>query len=161
MPLVSAPESNVVGGVPVGAGNYTHSIAISGDGTRAFVSHWDGGYFTMDTSDFARAMPAPVFRPLGAQSVPYSYTPTAFGNTHSAVPLSGTDDAVVGDEIYATTDGCPFGWMRIVNVGDATQPPHQVGEYKLPENAKSQCSGSLAGDKNANGETAITSVSRR
>ena len=43
--------------------------------------------------------------------------------------------------------------MRIVNLGDASTPPHQVGEYKLPENNSAQCNGGLAGDKNANGQT--------
>lgn len=135
----SPREENLVGGVEVGAGSYAHSISVSPDGREAYLSYWDGGFFTIDTSDFADDLPVKVARPKGAMTVPYLYAPGEFGNTHSAVPVRGTDTIVVADEIYVTTDGCPFGWLRTIDKGSLTEPPAQVGEFRLVENTEAGC----------------------
>lgn len=150
-PLVSATESNLVGGVPAGAGRYSHSISLSADGRRASMSQWDGGFLTLDTSDFADAVSPPVFKPLIAESIPLLYEGHP-GNTHSAVALPGTNDMIVGDEIYVTTDGCPFGWMRVLDKGDASHAPTQIGEFRLPENNPAACAGVFSSDLNADGK---------
>ncbi|HVL33811.1 MAG TPA: hypothetical protein VM600_09565, partial [Actinomycetota bacterium] len=120
-------------------GNYAHSISLSDDGTEAYISYWDGGYFTMDTTAFTLGAPAGAFAPKGAMSAPFRYPLGEAGNTHSAVRIPGTDTVVVGDEIYISTDGCPFGWMRTVDIGDAATPPRQVGEFRLAENRSENC----------------------
>ncbi|MHB8513018.1 MAG: LVIVD repeat-containing protein [Actinomycetota bacterium] len=150
-PYASAWESNLVGGVPVGAGRYTHSISLSPDGTKAYVSQWDGGFFTLDASTFAQAKPKGALLPLGAQSIPL-FALTAPGNAHSAVAIPGTNDIVGGDEIYVTTDGCPFGWMHIFDQGNQTTPPSEIAQFRLPENQANQCSGVFAGDRNSAGQ---------
>jgi hypothetical protein len=149
-PGISATEANLEGGVPAGYGRYTHSISISPDGTRAFLSQWDGGFLTLDTSLFAKELPAATLLPAGLMSVPL----LAFnkpGNAHSAVMLPGTNDLVVGDEIYVTTDGCPFGWMRVIDRGSLLAPARVLSQFKLPENNALACSGKLTSDRNANG----------
>jgi len=150
-PLASATEPNVQPPVPAGAGRYSHSISISPDGTRAYISQWDGGYFTMDTSDFASASPAPVMKPVGLGSVPILATDTP-GNTHSAVRLAGTNDVVVGDEVYETSGGCPFGWMHVVDTGSPATTPSALSTFKLAENNSSACNGAMSTDRNANGQ---------
>lgn len=150
--LASTTEANLVGGVPAGAGRYTHSISLSPDGTRAYISQWDGGFLTLDTSDFAAAATAPVFKPLLSESIPFLYGAGHPGNTHSAVALPGTNNVVVGDEIYVTTDGCPFGWLRVLDKGDATHAPSQIGEFRLGENNAAACSGVFSSDLNADGK---------
>jgi hypothetical protein len=151
-PGVSATEKNLASQSPAGYGRYTHSISISADGTKAYLSHWDGGFSTVDTSAFAQGLPVATFKPLGAQSVPLLAF-DAPGNTHSSVVVPGTNDVVVGDEIYVTTDGCPFGWMRVVDQGDTTHPASVVSQFKLPENDAGHCSGVRPADRNANGDT--------
>lgn len=120
-------------------GNYAHSISISPDGSEGYLSYWDGGFFTIDTSALADPSQPPIMRPSGLNSLPYIPGPDEFANTHSAVMIPGTNDAVVGAEIYITTDGCPYGWMTIVRAGDATTPPAKIGEFKLEENKAEKC----------------------
>lgn len=147
-PTMPIPISGYDAGLPVASaeeeegtfvGNYAHSISLSPDGTEAYLSYWDAGFYTLDSTAFTLGVPAGAFAPKGAMSVPYDYSPDGLGNTHSAVTIPGANAAVVGDEIYITTDGCPFGWMRIVSLGDATTPPHQIGEFRLAENGPAGC----------------------
>jgi hypothetical protein len=152
IPLLSLRERNVDPALPIGLGAYTHSISLSGDGRTAYVSHWDGGFFRMDTSDFANAAPLPLFKPAGLASLPIPYPLAEFGNTHSAVIAPGEDTAVIGDEIYVTTDGCPFGWLRTFGLGTATERPAQLGEFRLAENLATSCTeDGLSASRNAAG----------
>ncbi|HJR18903.1 MAG TPA: hypothetical protein VJ922_04210 [Actinomycetota bacterium] len=152
IPLLSLRERNVDPALPIGLGAYTHSISLSGDGRTAYVSHWDGGFFTMDTSDFAAGSPLALFKPKGLSSLPIPYPLSEFGNTHSAVVAPGASTAVVGDEIYVTTDGCPFGWLRTYGLGSALAPAQQLGEYRLAENQATACTADgLSASRNAAG----------
>ncbi len=152
IPLLSLRERNVDRALPIGLGAYTHSISLSGDGRKAYISHWDGGFFTMDTSDFATKKLLAFFKPVGLGSVPIPYPLSQFGNTHSAVVAAGSPTAVVGDEIYVTTDGCPFGWLRTFGTGSTTIRPKQIGEFRLAENQATNCAaGGLSASRNAAG----------
>lgn len=125
-----------------GLGTYAHSISLTPDGTEAYISDWDGGFFTLDTTACTLGVPACALVPKGSMSVPLRYdagTSPLVGDTHSAVALPGTNAVVVGDEIYATTDGCPFGWMHIIDKGTPAIPASQISEFKLPENSASAC----------------------
>jgi LVIVD repeat-containing protein len=153
IPLASHTEANVDPSLPVGLGNYSHSISLSPDGKRAFVSHWDGGYFTVDTSLFAAALPAGAILPAGLASVPLDYQPDWVGNTHSAVAVPGSNTIVTGDEVYVTTDGCPFGWLHTLDAGSLTAPPSRLGEFTLAENRRTSCaSNGLVKQRNALGQ---------
>ncbi|MGH2728059.1 MAG: LVIVD repeat-containing protein, partial [Actinomycetota bacterium] len=152
IPVLSPREENVTDGVPFGLGAYTHSISLSADGRRAYISQWDGGFFTMDTGDFARKALAPLFKPLGLASIPIPYPLSQLGNTHSAVVATGASSAVVGDEIYVTTDGCPYGWMRTFGLGSTTTLPKQIGEFRLAENQPANCTAAgLSASRNLDG----------
>jgi hypothetical protein len=133
-------------------GTYAHSIALSDDGRTAYVSYWDGGYMTLDASMFADG-PGGTLLPSGARSIPYAYTQDDFGNTHSAVPLERAGVVAVGDEIYLSTDGCPFGWLRMLDMGDEQRPPSQMAEYRLAENTSCVTANgrSYADVRNSNG----------
>lgn len=108
--------------------SYMHSIAVSDDGTRAYVGNWDYGTFVADTSGLADPNGAPVIRPL-------SPTPLDYGaNVHGNVPIPGRPYGVMVQEEYANAGrSCPFGWLRMA---DMTDPANLklAGEYKLPEN---------------------------
>lgn len=152
-PPPSSTEANLAGDVPAGAGRYSHSISLSPDGRKAHISQWDGGFLTLDASAVADARPSATLAPLGAMSTPLLYGLDGVGNTHSAVPTGDGKTIVVGDEIYVTTDGCPFGWLRVVEPGDQTTRPSQVGEFRLPENKATNCSGVASASRNSLGKT--------
>lgn len=150
---LSLTEANLDPSVPVGIGKYTHSISLTPDGKRAFVSHWDGGYFTADTSSFAEANPLGAILPAGLASVPLTYPASGVGNTHSAVLAPGTNTVVAGDEVYVTTDGCPFGWMHVLDAGSENAAPKELSQFALPENAAANCGADgLVTDLNALGK---------
>jgi len=150
---VTTTEENLQSGVPLGYGKYTHSISLSPDGTRAFISDWDGGFFTENTSLIAGAGPVAVMTTQGLATLPLTYVKGGVGNTHSSVLVPGTKNTmVVGDEVYVTTDGCPFGWMHVINAGGLLQKASALSQFALPENTAVDCgSDGLVNDRNADG----------
>lgn len=110
---------------------YLHSISVSDDGTRAYMSTWDYGLYVADTSSLANPSPAAgvgAVRPLG---LPVAYA----GNVHGAVKVPGKPYAVLVEEAYANAGkGCPFGWLRMADLSDETAPRLLPGEFKLREN---------------------------
>jgi hypothetical protein len=121
----TVPANNPTASQPA---SYIHSIAVSDDGTRAYVGNWDYGTFVADTSGLADPAGVPVITPL-------SPTPLDYGaNVHGNVPIPGRPFGVMVQEEYANAGrSCPFGWLRIA---DMTDPANLklAGQYKLPEN---------------------------
>ncbi|GAC1441493.1 MAG: hypothetical protein NVSMB55_09450 [Mycobacteriales bacterium] len=108
--------------------SYIHSIAVSDDGTRAYVGNWDYGTFVADTSGLADPAGPPVIRPLSALPLDYG------ANVHGNVPIPGKPYGVMVQEEYAAAGrSCPFGWLRIADMTDPTALK-LAGQYKLPEN---------------------------
>jgi hypothetical protein len=108
--------------------SYIHSIAVSDDGTRAYVGNWDYGTFVADTSGLADPAGPPVMRPLSPLPLDYG------ANVHGNVPIPGRPYGVMVQEEYAAAGrGCPFGWLRIADMTDPSALK-LAGEYKLPEN---------------------------
>src|SRR3954453_14950350 len=119
-----------------------HSLTLSADGKRAYLAYLGGGFLVADTSDFALDRPKPAVRLV---------TPVAnrvhWGNpgAHSAIGLPGRPDwAMTTDEVYGQlggllpAHGCPWGWVRFLNVKDPVRPK-VASEYKLPINDASKC----------------------
>jgi len=77
-----------------------HSARANVDGTRAYLSYWDGGFITLDISDPA----APVF--LGHTD----YDSDEEGNAHSVDEARGGNLLVTADE-----DGAPFEFVFTSN----------------------------------------------
>ncbi len=117
-----------------------HSVSVSPDGTRAFLSHEGAGFLVVDTGDLAANLPNPTIRTLTPVANRVDYSPPNPAGTHSAVLVPGRDLIVLTDEIYPQPIGvgCPWGWMRLVDVADPTHPTI-AGEYKLPQNDPAQC----------------------
>jgi hypothetical protein len=119
---------------------YLHSLAVSDDGTRAFMATWDYGYYELDTSVFADppVAGAGLAHPVGIGHFDDGH------NVHSAVPFAGKRPYLVfTQEDYANAGhGCPFGTLRTGTLG-SDGGSKQVGEFKLPENDPKKC-----GDKN-------------
>ena len=129
-----------------------HSMTPSFDGTRTFLAHLRGGVGVLDTTDVAKnripagtiaslndklITPAP-FPTWGTGPVCAGHTAAGCGESHSAVPFPGRPFAFTIDEVYGTftvaSFGWPWGWGRVWDVSDATQP-QLVAEYKIRQNA--------------------------
>ena len=127
--------------IPDPGDNRLHSMAVSPDGKVGYMSYLEGGFFLTDTSDFAanRAKPkVEELTPLGKR--------VSWGapGTHSGVPMFGKPYALASDEVYgealrALGHGCPWGWVRTVDIRDP-KDLKVAAEYKLqPYNDPSYC----------------------
>ncbi len=115
-----------------------HSIALSDDGRRAFLSLWTGGMLVADASQFTTGQPNPqlnLFTPPSAV-----LRPAAGGNVHSAVPVPGRDLVIVTDERYPPACHGP---ARLVDVSNPAQP-REVSTLAVPEEAGAGCASPVA-----------------
>jgi hypothetical protein len=127
-----------------------HSLSVSDDGRRAYLADLEGGFLMADTSELAAAAPTPRIHQL---TPPANAVHHEVPGAHSAVPIPGRPYALVTDEVYGQglglgpaigynmLVGCPWGWARLVAVGDPSRPGI-VGEYKAdPWNKREKCGG--------------------
>lgn len=129
---------------------FVHSMGLTADGTRAYLAMEAGEFLVLDTSAVANNVPNPQLRlvtdpanrPIWGNPAPCT---KVCPNGHSAVQVPGRPLALTTDEIYGTfTDpsfGCPWGWMRLIDVNDPTHP-QIVGEYKIAQDDQSFCGSS-------------------
>jgi hypothetical protein len=144
---------------PALAGTWTaprgllHSISVSDDGRRAFLSLWRGGLLVGDVSQFTTGASNPQLSLLtpAASALP----PLAGGNVHSAVQLPGRDLVVITDERYPPA--CPYGPARLVNVSD---PAHlrAVATLAAPENDPATCRAAVNGTYTSHNPTIVGSL---
>lgn len=139
---------------------FVHSMSVSADGDRTYLSMEAGQFLILDTSSVARAkargpvislnadlITKPVNRPVWGQTPadPHAVPKNckkACANSHSAVKVPGRPYVVTTDEVYGTfTDpsaGCPWGWERLIDLRDEAHPKI-VGEYKIAQDMQSFC----------------------
>lgn len=117
-----------------------HSVSVSDDGTRAYLSHLGAGFFMLDTSNVAAGVASPAIRALTPIDARIDYVPPEPVGTHSAVPIPGRPLVLLTDEVYPppVAAGCPWGWGRIVEVADPARPV-LVSELRIAENQREQC----------------------
>jgi len=124
-----------------------HSISLTPDGTTLFMAHLGGGFLVADTSDLAHGVASPQIRLV---------TPVAnrafWDNqgAHSAVKVPGRPYLIATEEIYGklgfvgtqvfgrALSGCPWGWMRVIDIHDLTHPV-VVSEFKIDKNRQTSC----------------------
>jgi hypothetical protein len=122
-----------------------HSMSVSPDGTRAHLAVWGGTYISLDTTDLAGGVPKPRVSVLTrTDDRPTWPNPSA----HSAVKVPGRSLVLTTDELYGDYDdvndaplnesGCPWGWMRVIDISDESHPA-VVGEYKTAQNEAAFC----------------------
>jgi hypothetical protein len=99
---------------------FLHSVNVSPDGTRAYLSYWDQGVVILDIRDLSS------LKWLGQFMAPL----TAEGNTHSVSLTPDNRVALVADENFAP----PWTRLRVLDVSDPSNP-WQVGAYETPNNA--------------------------
>jgi hypothetical protein len=130
-----------------------HSMTPTVDGKTTYLAYLRGGMLVLDTGDVANdAAPGTVIRLNDKLLTPIANRPTWGAGTrcaggtsagcsesHSAVPVPGRPFEVNIDEVYGKfTDpsfGWPWGWMRIIDVHDPSQPKI-VGSFKIFQNTE-------------------------
>ncbi|MQA88195.1 MAG: hypothetical protein GEV03_27140 [Streptosporangiales bacterium] len=122
------------------AGNLAvHSMGVSADGRRTYLAYLAGSFLALDSSEVAAGLPNPRLRLLTATADRPTWPNS---EAHSAVQVPGRRLALTTDEVYGTLvgpdHGCPWGWMRLIDVRDPAHP-RIVGEYKTAENRRSFC----------------------
>jgi hypothetical protein len=130
-----------------------HSISLSADGRRAYLSLWTGGLLVADASQFTTGQANPqltLLTPVGAR-----LPAPAGGNVHSAVQVPGKELVVVTDERYPPA--CPYGPARLVDVSDPAQPRVVVG-LSAPENDPAACRASPAGAYTSHNPTPVAGL---
>lgn len=127
-----------------------HSISLSADGRRAYLSLWTGGMLVGDVSQFTTGQANPqlsLITPAGARLA----APPG-GNVHSAVQVPGRDLLLLTDERYPPN--CPYGPARLTDVSDPAHP-RQVGVLSAPENDPATCANSPAGTYTSHNPTPV------
>jgi hypothetical protein len=101
-----------------GADDIMHSVSLSEDGTKLYLSHQLAGLLVADTS----AMPDITL--VTPQDAALDFTPPGTSGPHSTVQVPGRDIVLVTEEVYPPPYGmgCPWGTMRTVDVSDPTAP---------------------------------------
>ena len=127
--------------IPDQGDNRLHSMAVSPDGKVGYMSYLEGGFFLTDTSDFVANKPKPQIRELTPIQNRVHW---GLPGTHSGVPMIGKPYALTSDEVYgealrALGHGCPWGWVRTIDMKDPKNLK-VAAEYKLlPYNDPSYC----------------------
>jgi hypothetical protein len=121
-----------------GSDDTLHSVSVSSDGRTALLAHLTAGFLLLDTSEVAEGAPHPQIRTLTElASRPQWPGPGA----HSAVAVPGRDLALTTDEVYGASvgGGCPWGWVRLIDVSDPVVPT-VVSEFRVrPFNEADYC----------------------
>lgn len=122
---------------PTYAGGGLHSLSISTNGKRAYIANLSGGFFILDTSDFANNISDPSVRLV---TDPNKRVKFGFYGPHSAVKVPGRNLVIATEEVYGTVvhHGCPWGWMRVIDISNQLAPS-LIGEYKINQNKDSFC----------------------
>jgi len=125
-----------------GTDNRLHSLTVSNDGRLAYLAYLGGGSFVIDVSQFTRGAKKPEARLVTPMNKRVHWGDPG---AHSAAKVPGRDYMIVTDEVYGyipgllQDHGCPWGWTRIVDIGNLRKPK-VIAEYKLEQNTEEFCS---------------------
>jgi hypothetical protein len=123
-----------------------HDLDVSEDGTRAYINlHAEGpggeemnGTAILDTSDIAAEAPNPTLRRVS----PFiRWEPHALTHSAQLVKIRGRKYMIAMDEEF-TTESCPWGWTRILDVEDDANP-FQISSFRLEVAKRRNCTQTL------------------
>jgi hypothetical protein len=118
-----------------------HSLSVNNAGTVGYLSYLQGGFFMVNLSDFAKGRKKPKVKTL---TPPANRVWWDGPGDHSAVKLWKRKYVMTTDEVYGEipgllpNHGCPWGWVRFVDIKDPKHPV-VVSEYKIPANTQEFC----------------------
>jgi hypothetical protein len=139
--------------------NRFHSLTITPDGKRAHVAALGAGYLEVDVSQVTAGVKKPKMRLITSMEKRPSW-----GNpgAHSAVPFPGRDYVFMTDEVYGyvpgllAEHGCPWGWVRIIDLRDHVSPK-VISEFKLEQNTQEFCDEPTSNDPARNSTSSYAS----
>lgn len=118
-----------------------HSIGVSNDGSRTYLAFLGSGFLVLDTSEVAAGKKNATIRLV---TPPENRVSWSNPGAHSAVKLFGRDVALITDEVYGDAldalgpHGCPWGWVRMIDISDETRPAI-IGSYRVEQNHPEYC----------------------
>jgi hypothetical protein len=124
-----------------GTDNRIHSLTVTNDGKRLHIAALGGGYLELDSSQVAAGVKKPTIKLVTNMADHPSWGDPG---AHSAVKFFGHDYVFATDEVYGeipillADHGCPWGWVRIIDIRNHKKPK-VVSEYKIPENDPEFC----------------------
>ena len=132
--LVVGWDPRMAGLKPSGQDDILHSVSLSGDGTRVYLSHQLSGLLVADVGSL------PTVSLLTPPASAYDWAPPGAMGPHSAVEIPGTHVLVVTEEVYPMPfgAGCPWGHLRTVDASDPAAPK-LLAEVKIAENDPALC----------------------
>ncbi len=116
-----------------------HSVSVSPDGRQAYMAFLTGGFFMLDTSAIAEGTEAPPIAPIGSLDDRLVWQGAG---PHSAVPIPNRPLVLTTDEVYGGPGplaGCPWGWVRLIDVADAARPTLRSEYRVVPWNDEANC----------------------
>jgi hypothetical protein len=123
-----------------GPDDVLHSLSVSPDGRRAYLAHLTVGFFILDTSAVARGDRDARIRLVTTLDRRLRWPGPG---PHRAVRVPGRNLVLTTDEVYGGAGdrfGCPWGWARLIDVANESEP-RVVSEYRVhPFNDESYCS---------------------
>ena len=144
-----------------------HSMSVSVDGTRVFVSAYNFGFYEIDATPLAQQTSCDPTTPTTTSPTGhcltklnldplarYTYHPPFESGTHSALKIPGRPYVYLVDE--DEPGACPWGWVRIISAEPASMAaldigslspamfPAQFGGFALPENNPENCTANVA-----------------
>jgi hypothetical protein len=141
---------------PTQEGNNTHTMVVSDDGKRVYVSNAQAGYFILNSENLAMNMPGCVADVTTSRdplvnanpgyclrlvnpdpSVRIDRGPPYPGLAHSFYPVPGRPYAVTQGERNGTNT-CPWTWGEVLDISDEMNM-QVVSRYMLPENFPENC----------------------
>jgi hypothetical protein len=142
---------------PTSSNHNLHTIAVSDDGKRLYMSNTDGGYFIMNSENLAMNMPGCIrdvttSRDPAVNANPaycmrlmnpdpsagrIDRSPPYGGISHGFYPIPGGPYALTQGERNGTTT-CPWTWGEVLDISDEMNP-QVAARYMLPENFPQNC----------------------
>jgi hypothetical protein len=118
-------------------------MGVSADGKRTYLAFLGGGFFILDTSDLANALPTPEIRLATPIENKLSWGDPG---AHSAIKVPGRNLVLMTDEVYGdyvdpitgANHGCPWGWVRLIDTTVESRPVI-ISEFKIAENQAAYC----------------------
>jgi hypothetical protein len=134
-----------------------HSLSISPDGTRGYLAYLGGGVLVIDTSQIATGVANPKINLITPVSGRAFWDKEG---AHSSVKIPGKPYILTTEEIYGkgtvamqtafgpAFGGCPWGWVRIIDMHDPTNLTLPPIEFKIDENQQTFCANVSAAQDN-------------
>jgi hypothetical protein len=115
-----------------------HSLSVSQSGDRAYLAYLTAGFLVLDTTEVAAGSRHPDLRQITSSEGRVVWDGHG---AHSAIAIPGRPLVLLTEEVYGgSVGGCPWGWVRFVDISDPVAPRLVSGFGIAPWNDIETCS---------------------